>query len=236
MTPHAELACGFSLIAEPTMRLTGRAATVARIEATGLIAVIRADSADQLVAVCRALAEGGVDVAEITMTTPGALRAIEAARAELGDRCVIGVGSVLDAETARAAILAGAQFIFAPTLNVAVIEMAHRYDKPVVPGALSPTEILTASQAGADMVKVFPANHFGPRYFKDLLAPMPHLKLTPTGGVDLDTAGDWLSAGAAALGVGSALVKKELIAKEDWPGLTKLAKQFREVVEKTRGA
>ena len=135
---------------------------------------------------------------EITMTTPGALAAIEAARAELGDRCVVGVGSVLDAETARAAILAGAEFIFAPTLNTDVIEMGHRYDRAVVPGAMTPTEILTAWQAGADMVKVFPANHFGPKYFKDVLAPMPQLKLTPTGGVNLDTAADWLNAGAAA--------------------------------------
>ncbi|MEX2216944.1 MAG: bifunctional 4-hydroxy-2-oxoglutarate aldolase/2-dehydro-3-deoxy-phosphogluconate aldolase [Phycisphaeraceae bacterium] len=214
------------------MRLT----TLARIERTGLIAVIRADSSAQLVDVCKALADGGCEACEITMTTPGALEAITAARKAMGDRCIVGVGSVLDPDTARAAIHAGAQFVFAPTLNLDVIAMAHRYDTVVVPGAFTPTEILTAWQAGADLVKVFPANHLGPKYFKDILAPMPHLKLTPTGGVDLDTAEDWLRAGAAALGVGSSLVKKELIKNKDWAGLTKLTRQFREIVERVRGS
>ncbi|MDP6153024.1 MAG: bifunctional 4-hydroxy-2-oxoglutarate aldolase/2-dehydro-3-deoxy-phosphogluconate aldolase [Phycisphaeraceae bacterium] len=214
---------------------TGRTALVAKMQTSALIAVIRADSPTQLVDVCRALCDGGVDIAEITMTTPGALDAIAQAREALAGDCVIGVGSVLDAETARAAILADAQYIVAPTLNLDVIQMAHRYDRPIIPGALTPTEIMTAWQAGADMVKVFPANHFGPRYFKDLLAPMPHLKLTPTGGVDLGTAADWLKAGAAALGVGSALVKKDLIRTRDWAGLTKLARQFRDVVDQARG-
>ena len=211
-----------------------RSATLARIQRTGLIAVIRADSSAQLVDVCKALAEGGCEAMEITMTTPGALEAIAAARKEMGDRCLVGVGSVLDPETARAAIVAGAQFVFAPTLNLGVIEMAHRFDTVVVTGAFTPTEILTATQAGADMVKVFPANHFGPKYFKDILAPMPHLKLTPTGGVDLDTAEEWLRAGAAALGVGSSLVKKDLIKAKDWAALTKLTRQFREIVERVR--
>jgi len=215
---------------------TGRTATLARIEATGIIAVIRADGSEQLVEVCKALADGGVEAAEITMTTPGALEAIAAARKALGSRCIIGVGSVLDPETARLAILAGAEFVFAPTFNPAVIEMAHRYDKAVVPGALTPNEILNAWQAGADMVKVFPANCFGPKYFRDLLAPMPQLKLTPTGGVDLDTAADWLNAGAACLGVGTSLVKKELLKAKDWSGLTKLARDYRAIVDRVRGA
>ncbi|MCE9592092.1 MAG: bifunctional 4-hydroxy-2-oxoglutarate aldolase/2-dehydro-3-deoxy-phosphogluconate aldolase [Planctomycetes bacterium] len=218
------------------MRLTGRNASVARMETSGLVAVIRADSADQLVDVCAALRDGGVDVSEITMTTPGALEAIHRATEKLGKDCLIGVGSVLDAETARAAILAGAQYVVAPTLNLDVIAMAHRYDKPIIPGALTPTEIITAWSAGADLVKVFPANLFGPQYFKDVLAPMPQLKLTPTGGVDLTTAGDWLKAGAACLGVGSSLVKKDLIKSKDWAGLTKLAKQFVDVVKQARGA
>ena len=216
------------------MRLTGRNAQVARMEETGLVAVIRADSPDQLVDVCSALLDGGVDVAEITMTTPGALDAIHKASEKLGDDCLIGVGSVLDAETGRAALLAGAKYIVAPTLNLSVIEMAHRYDAPIVPGALTPTEIITAWQAGADLVKVFPANHFGPKYFKDVLAPMPQLKLTPTGGVDLSTAADWLKAGAACLGVGSALVKKDLIKSGDWAALTALAKEFCTIVKQTR--
>lgn len=218
------------------MRLTGRNASIARMESTGIVAVIRADSAEQLVDVCSALRDGGVDVSEITMTTPGALDAIHKATEKLGKECLIGVGSVLDAETARAAILAGAQYVVAPTLNLDVIAMAHRYDKPIIPGALTPTEIITAWSAGADIIKVFPANLFGPQYFKDVMAPMPQLKLTPTGGVDLNTAADWLKAGAACLGVGSSLVKKDLIKSKDWAGLTKLAKQFRAIVDQARGA
>jgi 2-dehydro-3-deoxyphosphogluconate aldolase / (4S)-4-hydroxy-2-oxoglutarate aldolase len=218
------------------MRLTGRAALVARMEATGLIAVIRADSPEQLVDVCQALRDGGVDVAEITMTTPGALDAIAQARSRLGASCLIGVGSVLDGATARAANLAGAQYVVAPTLNLEVIEVAHRYAMPVIPGALTPTEIMSAWQAGADMVKVFPANHFGPQYFKDLLAPMPQLKLTPTGGVSLQTAEAWIKAGACCLGVGSALISKELIRQRDWRGLTDLARQYVQIVARARAA
>lgn len=207
---------------------------VTRIEQAGLVAIIRADSSEQLVDVCRALQAGGVTVAEITMTTPGALEAIKAATEQLGDDCLIGVGSILDAETTRLAIMAGAQYIVAPTTNLDVIEMAHRYGRPIIPGALTPTEIMTAWQAGADVIKVFPANHFGPKYFKDVLAPMPMLKLAPTGGVDLNTVKDWIDAGACALGVGSALVKKDLIKAKDWNALTALAKQFVDAVKAAR--
>jgi len=202
---------------------------------SGIIAVIRADSDADLVEVCRALRDGGVTACEITMTTPGALDAISSASKHLGDEAIIGAGSVLDAATARAAILAGAKFIFAPTLDLQMIEMAHRYDCAAVPGAMTPTEILTAWSAGADLVKVFPANHFGPQYIRDLRAPMPQLKLTPTGGVNLDTAADWIHAGCAALGVGSALVKKEFIAGRDWDSLSALARQFVDAVAKARG-
>ena len=215
-------------------QLGGRVAVVAKMQTRGLIAVVRARHRDPLVQVCQALADGGVELVEITMTSPGALEVIEQASRRLSAHCTIGAGSVLDAETARAAILAGARFIVAPVLDRRVIEMAHRYDLPVIPGALTPTEIMTAWQAGADMVKVFPANHFGPRYFKDLLAPMPQLQLTPTGGVDLTTAAQWLAAGAACLGVGSALVRQELIDKGNWAQLTSLARQFVQVVHKTR--
>ncbi len=207
---------------------------VHRLETTGIVAVIRADSPAQLVDVCRALQAGGVLASEITMTTPGALDAIAAATDQLAGQCLIGVGSVLDGETARAAILAGAQYVVAPTLNQAVIEMAHRYGKPVIPGALTPTEIMAAWQGGADLVKVFPANHFGPTYFKDLLAPMPQLRLIPTGGIDLTNAADWIRAGAACLGVGSALVKKDLIKARDWQALTRTAQQFIEIVKQAR--
>ncbi len=214
--------------------MNDRQATLNDLFNVGVIAVIRADSGEQVVSVCRALAEGGVRACEITMTTPGALGAIAAASRDLGDEALIGAGSVLDAATARAAILAGARFIFSPTLNLEVIEMAHRYDCIAVPGALTPTEILAAWSAGADVVKVFPANHFGPQYLKDVHGPMPQVKLTPTGGVDLSTAADWIKAGAVAIGVGSSLVKKDLIGGRKWDELSSLAKQYVEIVAKAR--
>lgn len=206
-----------------------------QITDAGLVAIIRLGASSGLIETCRALADGGVTVAEITMTTPGALDAIAAASRELDGRVLVGVGSVLDADTARRAMDAGAQFVVSPIFKREVVDAAHAADKPVMPSGLTPTEILTASEAGADLVKVFPANHFGPRYFKDILAPMPHLKLTPTGGVDLDTVKDWYDAGAASLGVGSALVKKELIAKKDWSALTDLARRFTDAVAAARG-
>jgi 2-dehydro-3-deoxyphosphogluconate aldolase/(4S)-4-hydroxy-2-oxoglutarate aldolase len=214
--------------------MNDRQATLNDLFDVGVIAVIRADSGEQLVNVCRALSKGGVRACEITMTTPGALAAIAAASQALGEDALIGAGSVLDAATARAAILAGARFIFSPILNVEVIEMAHRYDCVAVPGALTPTEILTAWSAGADVVKVFPANHFGPQYLKDIHGPMPQVKLTPTGGVDLTTAADWIKAGAVAIGVGSSLVKKELISNSKWDELSALAKQYVDIVDSAR--
>jgi 2-dehydro-3-deoxyphosphogluconate aldolase / (4S)-4-hydroxy-2-oxoglutarate aldolase len=212
-----------------------RHTVLAEIEATGVVAVIRADSGTQLIDICRALVAGGVTACEITMTTPHAIEAISGAVAELGDQALIGVGTVLDAETARAAILAGAEFVVSPALDIEVIAMAHRYDRPVMPGALTPTEIVRAWSAGGDVIKVFPANHFGPTYFKDLHGPLPQIRLTPTGGVDLDTAADWIRAGAVALGVGSALVKREFIRSADWAGLTALARRYVDIVRQTRG-
>ena len=211
-----------------------RLATLERLTTTGVVAVIRADSGEQLVNVCRALCAGGAAAWEITLTTPGALEAIAQASRTLGDEALVGAGSVLDAATARAAILAGARFIFSPVLNLEVIEMAHRDDCVAVPGALTPTGVLTAWSAGGDVVKVFPANHLGPQYFKDLHGPMPQVKLTPTGGVDLSTAGDWIRAGAVAVGVGSALVKKDLIAGARWDELSALARQFVDAVAAAR--
>lgn len=212
-----------------------RLAVLNDLFSAGVIAVIRADSGEQLVNVCRALAAGGVRACEITMTTPGAIEAIAAASKALGSEALIGAGSVLDAPTARAAILAGARFIFSPVLNEEVVEMAHRYDCVAVPGALSPTEIFRAWSAGADVVKVFPANHFGPQYLKDIHGPMPQVKLTPTGGVDLNTAADWIKAGAVAIGVGSSLVKKDLIAGAKWDDLAALARQYVDIVARARG-
>ena len=214
--------------------MADRLSTLNELIETGVIAVIRADSGGQLVNVCRALSQGGVKACEITMTTPGALEAIAAASRELGKEALVGAGSVLDAETARAAILAGARFIFSPILNADVIAMAHRYDCVAVPGAMTPTEILTAWSAGADVVKVFPANHFGPQYLRDVHGPMPQVKLTPTGGVDLNTAADWIKAGAVAIGVGSSLVKKDLLAAGEWDELSSLAKKYVDIVAAAR--
>lgn len=214
--------------------MADRLTTLKKLIDTGVIAVIRADSGDQLVNVCRALSAGGVSACEITMTTPGALAAIAQASRELGDSALVGAGSVLDAETARAAILAGARFIFSPVLNLDVIQMAHRYDCVAVPGAMTPTEIFTAWSAGADVVKVFPANHFGPQYLRDVHGPLPQVKLTPTGGVDLTTAADWIKAGAVAIGVGSSLVKKDLINGGKWDELSSLAKQYVDIVAAAR--
>lgn len=199
----------------------------------GLVAIIRADSSDGLIETCRALAAGGVGVAEITMTTPNAIEAIREASSVLPE-VLMGVGSVLDGATAKQAIAAGAQFVVSPVFKTEVIDASHGLGKPVLAGAFTPTEILAATEAGADLVKVFPANHNGPKFFKDVLAPMPHLRLTPTGGVDLGTVKDWFAAGARCVGVGSALVKKDLIAAGDWSALTDLARRFVEAVSAAR--
>ncbi|MBB6428783.1 bifunctional 4-hydroxy-2-oxoglutarate aldolase/2-dehydro-3-deoxy-phosphogluconate aldolase [Algisphaera agarilytica] len=207
---------------------------VKQIETVGLVAIIRANASSGLLETCKALADGGVTVAEITMTTPGALDAIATAHTQLGDQMLVGVGSVLNREIAKQAIEAGAQFVVSPIFKPEIIEEAHKHGKPCFCGAFTPTEVLQAFEAGSDVVKVFPANHNGPKFFKDILAPMPHLKLTPTGGVDLTTIPDWFAAGARCVGVGSALVKKDLIEKQDWAGLTDLAKQFVDAVAKVR--
>ncbi len=218
--------------------MTTRQDLIQRIEATGLVAIIRANASTGLLETCKALQAGGCDVMEITMTTPGALEAINAASKQLagptGRGCLIGVGSVLDADTVKRAVDAGADFVVSPVFKPEVIEASHKLGKPVFAGAFTPTEILAAFEAGSDVVKVFPANHNGPGFFKDILAPMPHLKLTPTGGVDLSTVEAWFAAGAVCLGVGSALVKKELVAAQDWAGLTALAKQFSDKVKAVR--
>lgn len=216
--------------------MKNRGAVLAGIEDVGVVAVVRAGGAVSLIDVTKALIAGGVTAIEITMTTPGALDAIEHCVAELSDDCLVGVGSVLDAETARAAILAGAQFVVSPTFDPRVIEMGHRYDRAVICGGLTPTEILGAWSAGADAVKVFPANHFGPQYFRDLRGPMPQLRLTPTGGVDLTTVPDWIRAGAFAVGAGSALVRKDLIEGARWEELSELAHAYVAAVQSARAA
>jgi 2-dehydro-3-deoxyphosphogluconate aldolase/(4S)-4-hydroxy-2-oxoglutarate aldolase len=211
-----------------------RGKQIDRIEQSGVIAIVRFDRSEELVRVARAIAEGGVDVIEFTMTIPGALKTIEAAAQELSGRVLIGAGTVLDPETARAAILAGAEFIVAPTLNRPVIELSHRYDKVVIPGAYTPTEILNAWEWGADFVKVFPAEIGGPAYFKAVRAPLPQVRMIPVGGVSLENTAEFIRAGAAAIAVGSNLVEKKAVAEGRYAQLTELARRFCEAVRSAR--
>ena len=209
-------------------------AAVQRMTDAGIVAVVRAPDPGGLVEVVGALADGGVTVAEVTFTVPDAAGVIREARRQLGGRVLLGAGSVLDTETARLAILAGAEFVVSPTLNLDVIRLCKRYAVPVLPGAYTPTEILAAWEAGADIVKVFPADALGPAFFKAMRGPLPQVKLMPTGGVDVTTAGDFLRAGAVCLGVGSQLVEPVAVKTRDYARLTDLARQYVAVVGEAR--
>jgi 2-dehydro-3-deoxyphosphogluconate aldolase/(4S)-4-hydroxy-2-oxoglutarate aldolase len=197
-----------------------------------LVAVVRLDSGDQLIKVAEALKAGGISVIEFTVPTPNSLEMIKQASSHFGDEVLMGAGTVLDPETARAAILSGAQFIVTPALNPKTIEICRRYGKPIIPGALTPTEILTAWEAGADMVKVFPADTMGPGYIKAVLAPLPQIRLVPTGGVSAENAAEYLKAGAVALGVGGKLVSKEAVARGDWAAITAEAQKLVQAVHR----
>jgi 2-dehydro-3-deoxyphosphogluconate aldolase/(4S)-4-hydroxy-2-oxoglutarate aldolase len=212
-----------------------RDSTLKRILDGGIVAVVRAESGASLVKVVRALAEGGVTAAEITFTVPDAVEVIRQVRQEIGDAVVLGAGTVLDPETARIALLAGAEYVVAPTVNVEVIRLCRRYDKAVMPGALTPTEVLTAWEAGADIVKIFPADLGGPAYLKALRAPLPQVRVMPTGGVDLDTAESFLKAGACCLGVGGSLVESKAVAAGDFGRIRDLAGQYAAIVRRFRG-
>lgn len=206
-----------------------------RVLNSGIVAVIRSTSSEQLVEVARALYEGGVDVLEVTFTVPRALEIISAVRKSLGDKVLLGAGTVLDPETARAAFLAGAEFLVSPTVNLDVIKLGNRYDKLVMPGAFTPTEILTAWEAGAQVIKVFPADIGGPAYLKTLHGPLPQVRLLPTGGVNLTTLPEFLKAGACAVGLGGALVEPKAVQNGDMARITSLAQQYVALVKKTRG-
>lgn len=206
-----------------------------RILDCGIVAVVRSPNGEQLVEVVRALADGGVTVVEITMTVPDALGVLRQVRHALGERVLLGAGTILDTETARAALLAGAEYLVAPTLNLDVIRLCQRYSKLVMPGALTPTEILTAWEAGADIVKVFPAEVVGPAFFKAMRGPLPQIRLMPTGGVDLTTAADFLRAGACCLGLGSQLVEPRAVAEGDFDRIRDLARQYVALVQSVRG-
>jgi 2-dehydro-3-deoxyphosphogluconate aldolase/(4S)-4-hydroxy-2-oxoglutarate aldolase len=201
----------------------------------GIVPVVRTDSAEGAIRAIEAIYRGGIRAAEITMTVPGAIRALEKVADEFGDRLVLGAGTVLDPETARACILAGAEFIVTPSLNLATIELAKRYSKPIAPGALTPTEIVAAWQAGADVVKVFPCSAVGgAKYIKSLRAPFPQIEMIPTGGVNLETAGDFLRAGACAVAVGAELIDRANIHAGRYEVFEERAKKFLEVIRKTR--
>ena len=200
----------------------------------GLVAVVRSQDSAQLVEVVRALADGGVTVVEITMSVPNALDVLKQVRQALQDRVLLGAGTVLDTETARAVLLAGAEYIVSPTLNLEVIRLCRRYDKLVMPGAFTPTEILTAWEAGADIVKVFPAEVVGPAFFKALRGPLPQIRVMPTGGVDLTTAAAFLQAGACCLGVGSQLVEPDAIVQRNFGRIRDLAKKYVAMVKQAR--
>ena len=211
-----------------------RAACLKWIRTTGVIAILRAKSSDQLLRAAEAIRSGGVRAIEVTMNTPGALGVIEQAVKQFGDEIAFGAGTVLDPEGARAAIQSGAQFVVSPGIKLSVIELCRLHSIPVLPGAYTPTEILTAWEAGADLVKVFPASVGGSGFIKDLRAPLSHIELVPVGGVNLENTADFIRAGSAAVGVGSELIDPKLLESQDWSELARRAKRFIEEVQRGR--
>jgi 2-dehydro-3-deoxyphosphogluconate aldolase/(4S)-4-hydroxy-2-oxoglutarate aldolase len=208
--------------------------TLDRLRACGVIAVLRLQSIDPLPDIARALLAGGVVGIEITMTTPGALGGIRRLSGDFPE-AVVGVGTVMDAATARAAVDAGARYVVSPHFDASIVAATREAGAASMPGAFTPTEILRAATGGADVVKVFPSAGLGPNYFRDVLAPLPHLKLMPTGGVDAKNVGDWIKAGAVCVGAGTSLVPKDALARHDWSAITVNARAFVEGVRAARG-
>jgi 2-dehydro-3-deoxyphosphogluconate aldolase/(4S)-4-hydroxy-2-oxoglutarate aldolase len=215
--------------------MPSRVETATALEQLGAVAVLRMEGSERLRRVVDALVEGGIRAAEVTMTTKGALEAIAECSAALGDRMLLGAGTVLDAATARMAASAGARFVVSPILCPDVIGTCRRYDVVSIPGAYTPTEIAAAWEAGADIVKVFPGGLLGPAYLRELRGPLPHLRLMPTGGVTLDTAADFLAAGAVAVGVGGALIERGAVERGDYAAITERARRLAAVVRDARG-
>lgn len=211
-------------------------ADLARVLQSAIVAVVRAPSGELLADVAQALLAGGIEVMEITFTVPRAEKVLEKVTDRLGDQVLLGAGTVLDSETARVALLAGARFIVSPTVNLDVIRLCQRYDKLIMPGAFSPTEVLTAWEAGADIVKIFPSEITGPAYLKALHGPLPQIRLMPTGGVNLQTAAEFLKCGACALGIGGSLVEPKAVAGGDLARIESLARQYVEIVRQHRNA
>ena len=208
---------------------------LSRVLDSGIVAILRSPSGEMLADVAEALLAGGVDVMEITFTVPRAHKVLEQVADRLGDKILLGAGTVLDAPTARTALLAGAEFIVSPVVSHEVIRLCRRYDKMVMPGAFTPTEVLAAWESGADIVKVFPSDCTGPGYLRAVLGPLPQVRLMPTGGVNLKTAADFLRAGACALGVGGALADPKAMVGRDFAKIEATARQFVEVVRGARG-
>jgi 2-dehydro-3-deoxyphosphogluconate aldolase/(4S)-4-hydroxy-2-oxoglutarate aldolase len=208
---------------------------LAFITEVGIVPVVRVANAESAVQAVEAIYRGGVRAAEITMTVPGAIRALEKLADRFGDKLILGAGTVLDPETARACMLAGAQFFVTPSLRISTIEMVKRYSKIICPGALTPTEVLTAWESGADVVKVFPCGNVGgPKYIKALKGPFPQIEMVPTGGVNLETAGEFLKAGACAVAVGGELVDGKTIKEGRFDVIEDRARQYLACVAKAR--
>ncbi|WP_226681954.1 bifunctional 4-hydroxy-2-oxoglutarate aldolase/2-dehydro-3-deoxy-phosphogluconate aldolase [Sutcliffiella horikoshii] len=206
-----------------------------KIRETGIVAVIRGANKDNIIPIAKALSAGGVTAIELTVETPKILSLVELVADELQEEVIVGVGSVLDPETARASIMSGAKFVFSPVVNVDTIKMTKRYGALSVPGALTPTEILNAYENGADIIKVFPASVMGPNYFKDVHGPLPHIPLMPTGGINISNVGAYIHAGAIAVGVGSTLVNAKQNMNEAYcTKLTQLASEFVKEVKSAR--
>ena len=201
----------------------------------GIVPIIRTDSTESAILACEAIYRGGIRAAEVTMTVPGAIKALEKLADKFGDTMVLGAGTVLDPETARICILAGAEFLVTPALKHATIEMAKRYSKVICPGSLTPTEVLTSWEAGADFVKVFPCGNMGgAKYIKALKAPFPHIEMIPTGGVNLETVGEFLKAGASAVAVGGELVDAKTIKEGRYEVFEERAKLYLAAIAKAR--
>jgi 2-dehydro-3-deoxyphosphogluconate aldolase / (4S)-4-hydroxy-2-oxoglutarate aldolase len=214
--------------------MRSKAKVLSDINYLGVVAVIRADQPDQVIPVCEALVTGGISVLEVTMTVPDAINVMKAVIKQLGQHALVGMGTVLDMPMARAALDAGAEFLVSPITKVDVAAAARAAQRVCMLGAYTPTEAQVAHVSGADFVKIFPADNLGPGYLRSLRAPMPHLKLVPTGGVTLENAAEFIRAGAAALGIASSLITKQILADADWIELTRLATEYSQVVREAK--
>lgn len=207
---------------------------IRRILDPGIVAIIRADNSAQLVDATQALIDGGLTTVEVTMTTPNALQVIRETTQKFGSKLLMGVGTVLDDITARMAFDAGAEFVVTPTVRPDVITICRRYGKPVMTGAYTPTEALTAQEAGSDFIKLFPAENLSPAYIKSIRAPLPQLEIIPTGGVNAKNCHEFFQAGCVAVGAGSSLVSKQILQNKDWKKLTEAAAEFVAAARKAR--